>query len=738
MSGKQKFHYRHIVCIAITLGFLACVFAFPSALVRIIEGGRDFGKSAAYYFCEMFGIPHSITPTVNNLPQSPAAPSVLPDTFDGFKSKWSAYWRLFISGSNFVAYLSAVGNVVGTLCKIVIIALPIALALWLAFKRYLKHENNDYNRDSKPLRAYKYFAVRVCSPIKNFVVSLFGFIREHKGYYISWLMLWLFYFNAFTIVLEFLAFYLYFVVAFDIPAIYRQVYKLFLDLRAAVDFIPLWAWLVLGLVLLDRFRKKIAYARLHHMEMRNRGFINALPVVSMLNGSMGTGKTTGGTDMALSASVMLRDKAFEKILENDLKFPYFPWVNLENEMRHAIATHTVYNLATCRRFVRLLQHWNTLCESLSETDIKAVRRHLRRRYGVHATNTALRLFDYNAERYGTTYHDHLQVTDLWQVLETYAQLYFIYIAQSSLILANYSVRVDDMLADLGNFPMWNSDFFRRDARFMAAYSRHAHILDFDSLRLGRKLVNSRNADSFEFGVVLITEVGKERGNALENQEKKKAANETNQKNDGFNRWLKMVRHSATVDNYPFVKVITDEQRPESWGADARDLCKIIHIRNRGETRLAMPFFSLAELLYSWLFGKFANLYYEYRFVRSDNTLPMHLLKAITAKLQHYYMSIYNRFGYSILAVQIESGTQDGQLDNNKYFLMNKKIYSKRFSTDCFSDFFAKKALRSPVGINDLPEYAAEKATFEELRMQNSYFIHDLTNSMRGKHNEKEK
>ena len=410
MSGKQKFNYRHIICIAITLGFLACVFAFPSALVRIIEGGRDFGKSAAYYFCEMFGIPHSITPTVNNLPQSPAAPSVLPDTFDGFKSKWSAYWRLFISGSNFVAYLSAVGNVVGTLCKIVIIALPIALALWLAFKRYLKHENNDYNRDSKPLRAYKYFAVRVCSPIKNFVVSLFGFIREHKGYYISWLMLWLFYFNAFTIVLEFLAFYLYFVVSFDIPAIYRQVYKLFLDLRAAVDFIPLWAWFVLGLVLLDRFRKKIAYARLHHMEMRNRGFINALPVVSMLNGSMGTGKTTGGTDMALSASVMLRDKAFEKILENDLKFPYFPWVNLENEMRHTIATHTVYNLATCRRFVALLQHWNTLCESLSETDIKAVRRHLRRRYGVHATNTALRLFDYNAERYGTTYHDHLQVT----------------------------------------------------------------------------------------------------------------------------------------------------------------------------------------------------------------------------------------------------------------------------------------------------------------------------------------
>ena len=40
----------------------------------------------------------------------------------------------------------------------------------------------------------------------------------------------------------------------------------------------------------------------------------------------------------------------------------------------------------------------------------------------------------------------------------------------------------------------------------------------------------------------------------------------------------MIRHSATVANYPFVKVITDEQRPESWCADARDLCEIVHIK----------------------------------------------------------------------------------------------------------------------------------------------------------------
>ena len=135
-----------------------------------------------------------------------------------------------------------------------------------------------------------------------------------------------------------------------------------------------------------------------------------------------------------------------------------------------------------------------------------------------------------------------------------------------------------------------------------------------------------------------------------------------------------------------------------------------------------------------MFGKFASLYYNYRFTRGDNTLSMHILKTVTAKIQHYYTGIYNRFGYCTLRVQVESGTQDGQISENKYYLSSKKIYSKRFSTDCFSDFFTEKALRSPVGIDDLREYATEKATFAELGLQNSYFVNDLLAGLKGKKN----
>ena len=713
-NEKRRFDYRHIICIAITLGFAACmVFVFPSALGRLIEGGRDFGLSVAFYFCELLQVPHNIIPTVNNMPNMGGVFPALPiaEDWEQFKADFSAYWRLWASGDNFLSYLSFLGNLLYKICVIILLLTPVIVLAIVLLKRYLKNQNNDYDKDSRPLKIAKQISRYSYHPVKNWLVGFFGFVREHKPYWVAWLCMWAYNFNLFTVTLEFFAFYFYFVVSFDFASIYRQVYKLFLDLYVPFTFIPLWAWAVIALVLFDKFRKSIAFARLNHYERRNRGFINARPIVFMVCGTMGKKKTTAITDMALSQEVMFRDKAFEKILENDLKFPFFPWCNLENELRRAMDYHSVYNLATVRKFIaKKAARWQkSPCRE--------------------------RLFNYDYERYGLTYDDKLKTVDIWQVVETYAQLYFIYIIQSSLLIANYSVRVDGLLSDLGNFPLWNSEFFKRDSRLIDSYSRHAHILDFDSLRLGRKVIEgNRNADNFEFGVVVITEVGKERGNALENQEVKKKDETTNRKNDLFNSWLKMVRHSATVDNFPFVRVITDEQRPESWGADARDLCEIVHIRESGETRLAMPFFSLAELLYGWLFGKFAGLYYQYRYVRSDNTLPMYLLKLLTAKVQHYYTGIYNRFGYCTLRVQVESGTQDGQISENKYYLASKKIYSKRFSTDCFSDFFTEKALRSPVGIDDLREYATEKATFAELGLQNSYFVNDLLAGLKDKKN----
>ena len=71
---------------------------------------------------------------------------------------------------------------------------------------------------------------------------------------------------------------------------------------------------------------------------------------------------------------------------------------------------------------------------------------------------------------------------------------------------------------------------------------------------------------------------------------------------------------------------------------------------------------------------------------------------------------------------------DGKTEKKKYYLMHKKIYSQRFSTDCFSDYFNDLAKKTKFGLNDYTEYATGKATIAELKQQNSYFINSLYKS----------
>ena len=707
MKFKEKIksiNYQHYIGVGITLAFvLVAVLVFPNAFVRLWESLCDLWSSVKYYFCELFDIEHNIVPTVNDVSNIKWTPIFnLPATWEEFVVVWQQYWKIWATKSNFMAYLSYLGTLIYNASKIILlVVIPVILLSYLLFQKYMQKQNNDYDKDSKPLKFTKWLASKTYIPVKRWLKQFVDFCKDNK-YFKIWLWIWLFNFNVITMFIEFLAFYFYFCVSFGFKDIYKQFYKLFCDMSVGVAFIPVWCWVILGYLILCKIRKKIGYARLNHFERKNCGFINERPIVFMTCGTMGKKKTTNITDIALSQEVMLKDKAFELLGKNDMKFPNFPWINLENVVKDAMRKHKIYNLATCRYFIaRKRKRW--------------IRK-----------QTKENLFGYDFERYGLWYNDALTMTDVWQVIETYAQLYFIYIIQSSLIISNYSIRTDNVMNECGNFPMWDTDFFERDVEMQDETSRHAHIIDFDALRLGRKVIeNNYKKDSFDFGVVVITEVGKERKNNLQLQEMKRKDETTNQKNDGFNDWLKMIRHSATVDNFPFVKVITDEQRPESWGADARDLSDIVHIRETSDKKLAMPFFSLFELIYHFVFDKFINLYYRYRFVRSDNTLPMYMLKKLASTLHNYYTRTYNTFGYFTLDIQIESGTQDGQFEERKYYLMTKKIYSKRFSTDCFSDFFATKSIKSPIGINDLTEYGTEKATFEELKEQNSYFINDL-------------
>ena len=699
MNRRRAFNICLSVLITAVFALLA-VFVFSDSYLRFGEAVKDFGLSVGYYFCTLFGIEHNIVPSVTEYSSVMDWSILLPADLEGFTSQSKSFFELLIDGENFASYWSKVGDVMLVLLKVVAIILPCLLVLGLVIWRLYKSGNTKHNKDTVPLRIFKKLSEWIYRPLKITMVSFVNFLRENRAVWMLWVGIWAFNLNAASIVMGFLAYYFYFVLSFDVANLYVQVCKLFIDLQVVFWYFPWWCIAFVCWLLFDHWRKSIALNRLRHFEARNCGFINELPIVSMACGSMGKKKTTLITDMVLSQEVMFRQKALEILQQNDMKFPYFPWIAFEDELRHCMEHGTVYNLASVKAWVALKRS-----------------RFIRHR------NAQTQLYGYDYARYGTTFDDSLKISRLFEVLETYAQAYFIYVIQSSLIVANYSVRTDNLMADNGNFPMWLTDFFPKRRR---PQSRYAHILDFDVLRLGRKVLeNNPKAGSFEFGVVGITEIGKERGNNLELREIKKGADDTNQKNDLFNSWLKMCRHSATVDNFPFIKVFTDEQRPESWGADARDLADIINIASCGDMRIALPFYTIEEMLSEWAFNRFLSLYYDFRFRRGDNTLLVHILKSVVAWLWRRNLRIFNRFGYSVLKIEKERGTMDGKTENKKYYLMSAKIYAQRFSTDCFSDYFNDMARRSYMGLADYLEYATEKASVEELKMQNSYFINSL-------------
>lgn len=693
---------RSKIYIALTAGVFVMlavlgVFVFNVSYIRLFESGRDLGTSIAYYFVKLFYLPYDITPTVTKysgiIPDSPKIPST--PTEAGISAR--AYFDVFFSSDNFRSWGIDTAHFLSTAALII---LPCILLIILLIRFMYGRCNTKHNRDTLPLRAFKAVSRTVYQPTHNAVGGYVHFLQRHRWITRLWLIVAALNLNLITIIIEFFAYYFYFAVSIDLSSVFVQIRKLFIDLTPFWKVFNVWGIIIVALWLFNRWRRNTALHTLRHYEARNCGFINELPIVTITCGSMGKKKTTLITDMTLSQEKMFRQRALEILQQSDVKIPYFPWIMFEKELQRCMEYRTVYNLATVKRWVRLKRD-----RFLSHGDVH------------------LQLYGYDADKYGYDYDNGLYVSELFDVLENYASAYFIYVITSSLIVSNYAIRTSNVMADSGNLPLWLTDFFMpRDVN----NSRHSHILDFDVLRLGRKVVeNNPNIGSFEFGVVTISEIGKERGNNLELREVKRNNDETNQKNDLFNSWLKMCRHSATVDNYPFIKVFTDEQRPESWGADARDLCDIIRIVESSEQNIALPLYTLQDMFSEWLFNRFIATYTDFRYRRGDNTLFIYLYKKFVAWVWNRNVRNYNRYGYSVLSIEKERGTMDGKADKKKYYLMNGKIYSKRFSTDCFSDYFNDLASRTSVGLDDYLEYQTERASVRELQAQNSYFINSL-------------
>ena len=302
------------------------VFVFSDSYLRVWESVCDLGSSAAYYFCRLFGIESNITATVNKYSDVFSWGTVLPEDIGEFKENTSNYFALLFDAENFAGWGESVAAFLETALKVLLLALPLILALGMAIHKLYKSGNTEYGKDTGPLKVFKTIAKYIYLPVKRTVLAYRKFLQEYRAVWVLWLVGWVLHLNLASIVIEFIAYYFWFVVSFDFATIYIQVNKLLIDLQVIFKHFPWWSIMVAAYLLFARWRKGIALGRLRHFEARNCGFINELPIVSMSCGSMGKKKTTLITDMILSQEVMFRQKALSILRNNDMKFPYFPWI----------------------------------------------------------------------------------------------------------------------------------------------------------------------------------------------------------------------------------------------------------------------------------------------------------------------------------------------------------------------------------------------------------------------------
>lgn len=720
VKGANYRHYIALALIAVSVFF--AVFKYEMSYIRLFQSFMDFVDSVVFYFCKTFLGMKDVSASIIELPKVDLS-GVFSFDIEIFAEKFNYYWEYFFNWKNFSNYFMYVFTNISLFLSLLSILIPIVLIVISLIKRaYLSPgDEEDKHKDTEKLEYFK----RVIEPkiIKAFkwCKSFIDFMLAHKKYIKLLILIWMLNLNIATILVGAVAFYLYFISCFNFASIPPVLIKLALDLFIMFAGASIFLWLTLAYIIVTRILKKRAYRILQHNEMKNRGFINAQPLVTLSCGTMGSKKTTSAVDMALSTSVMFKDKALELMLALDMKFPNFPWLRFEEDLKECYEKHVVRQdliAKNCDCEIPLDETIYNLASSKFWVASKAE--------AWEKEPTKENLWGYDFERYPMTYNDDLVVYHLFDVLMDYAQLYLIYIVQCSYIFGNLSVR-EDMYSDGGFLPMWNTDFFHRTPQESSLTTRFAKIFDYDMFRLGKKMIeNNVNSGAFEFGVVILTEIGKERKNNLENRENKKKSEETNQNNDLFNTTLKMIRHRATVCYYPFVRIITDEQRPESWGADARDLCSVIELGESSDLIILYRGLFFDGFVHDIIYPKFQNFYTEMRNLRGDNTLLVYLLKNMLALLENRHDKLKNRFGYYQLPVTTKDGDLEGEGKLTIYNISPKKTYSGRFATDSHADIFNRMALRSGIGLMDFIEYQDVRQTEDEMKLQNSYFYLDMS------------
>lgn len=592
-----------------------------------------------------------------------------------------------------------------------IVAIPlIILVLYLFHLLLTSGSPKEITEDSKPVRWARKIGHRL-SPVADELRLYWAWLRF--GSVAKWLKLalvaWLAVASGlFAMALEVIGFYFLFCFSVSGADAWKTLWSLSAQCFSILKSIGLFGDILLAGLLFYWICKRAALRTLRALQSANEDVADRLSVCTAITGAPGIGKTKMMTSLTVDLERHQREDAFSIMKKYASAFPDFDWPALERWVRdNALGEGaTLFNRSQIRKAI--FSMWN----------------------GYVSGDGAF--FNVN-EKSRVEFFDGAKTVALPNAADCYAEAYFLYFPGLPLSVTNYAIRFDLTASPDGYFPLYPSSmaYLAYGCRPVGGEPEYSAIVDFDARRIAKR-VDQDDVDAasrMDGQVEAYTEVDKERGNRNDYRGLK-AEGGANAINDGFNWSVKLTRHDFTIDGIPFTKILMDTQRPDSVNADLRETCEdSIFIFAKEDTRVALPFFSFADDLVSFVVGRYEAFYYRLRAVRgSGKTLLTAIGNKLSAILRNWALRMTKSYGYERVLFKhtVGAGANFAGVSNvEEYYFIKRKVESGLYATDCYRSLADARKIECGKGYLDAPRYSSTNMTVAEMKSQHSYFIDKL-------------
>lgn len=546
--------------------------------------------------------------------------------------------------------------------------------------------------------------------VEYFIRDYVSYLKEHKLFIFTFVFEFLFFFNFINVLLDFLGYYFVFATDFDPIIVFQFVYSTLYCLYPLLSMIPLWMFIIIFYIVFDYLRVKRALNKLCSLDYKNRDFIeNKTGVVNVISGFAGSGKTKLITDLGRSAEQLFRYNLLATLNKYQSYFSNFDFHSFETFIIENRIKGIFNNKSQIEDYIdnRKSEFFELMDQEEIDVD-----------YIINL------LFGYDFRHYSMTFDNGLVEINFFDFLKEYASAFFYYSLENPLLFSNYSINVVSIKINVEYFPLWQYPYFSINGKELNYIGHFSHIVNMDSLRLGKKFNNETGI--LGFGVVCFCEFNNERGNQKTNIRYKYDDYSPNPINDEMNKYLKLARHPAVIDYKSYFKLFTDMQRVGDTSLATVELAEsIIFIKTKIKK----------NSLFLWVFepiicGFFANLrdrfVVKYRMSRNYYSLFYSCVLFLLDPFKRYLERRENKFGYEKVIMDVSSGLDEVK-EEQTYFLLNKKALANAYATDTHYGFFKRDLNNQHYSIDDVDCYKSLHASHDELKAQNSYLVNDLDN-----------